>query len=279
MTDPKTSSTPPNSRTCSACGQRKPLIAFLELAGNHYGDICASCRGKGLGAKKEHLEVTDSSGGTTRVQLDNQAKIQREQDRQEQHKLKSELDSDEKSKKDTLSLDKTTDSEEREKAEKIQREELLSSKGNVSNKAQTLPNDQKQFSTQSFYLNKARSDRSLFQSTAETNQSAESTRSFNQDENKKTATGDVSVVATDEQNKSVGRSDESVFGRFREYLGTSGVMNRTLKQYGKKEKASTVKKPPTSFLTTTQKTKPVEKIEKTENNLASEFINNNIKRR
>src|SRR5579872_1801734 len=101
------------SRTCVVCGQKKPLVAFLELAGEKghtFGDICSTCRGSGKGRKKTIEDPGDKTDGTTRLQIDNKAKIQLEHEKNQQLKETTDREYDEKIKKETLEEEKSSDS-------------------------------------------------------------------------------------------------------------------------------------------------------------------------
>ena len=53
------------TKTCSSCGLKKPLSAFIQVSGpqgRHYGNICATCRSKDAkdkGSSSPFDEVSD----------------------------------------------------------------------------------------------------------------------------------------------------------------------------------------------------------------------------
>jgi hypothetical protein len=63
-----TKASQPNlTKTCSNCGQHKPLSAFLEMSGTQgsaYGNICSSCRKTAMEAA-ERRKKTEAEGSTT----------------------------------------------------------------------------------------------------------------------------------------------------------------------------------------------------------------------
>ena len=73
----------PLTKTCSICGQQKPMAAFLQLAGAQgttYGNICSTCRQAGLDKKVEPKEADERTRSTTGKTIDNKAKVQVETD-------------------------------------------------------------------------------------------------------------------------------------------------------------------------------------------------------
>lgn len=77
------------TKTCKACGQQKPLSAFLQMSGTKhgtgYGNICASCR-KAAKEQVARRKKTDADGGTTSEtghRIDSKSKVQDAKDRRE----------------------------------------------------------------------------------------------------------------------------------------------------------------------------------------------------
>ena len=232
----ETTDTSQSTRACVACGQKKPLVAFLELAGKNgrsYGDICAACRGAGLGpnATKESGDSSDKSGGSLRLRIDSKTLIQDALEKKEQFKHQTELDYEEKTKKETTEAEKSTASEERKEAEKKSREEYLDLKNqsflsaSKGDKQKTAFGKDKALMTQNFYQEQNKKDH--FTHVEQDKQQANS-------EERKNTTTDLAVTFMDEHTSTIGRSAESVFGRFREFLGKGAAINRTLEQYKNK---------------------------------------------
>lgn len=77
---------PALTKTCSSCGQLKPLAAFLEMGGPEgamYGSICSTCRKANREkpiVEKEHDESTTSHTG---FKIDAKAKVQADTDKRE----------------------------------------------------------------------------------------------------------------------------------------------------------------------------------------------------
>lgn len=90
------------TKICSNCGQRKPLSAFLQLAGSHgYGNICSSCRKTVLTTKDE--EGTKSTSG---AKIDAKLKVQDAIDKREVRKQIEDEYFDERDKKEERHLEK-----------------------------------------------------------------------------------------------------------------------------------------------------------------------------
>jgi hypothetical protein len=266
---------PQTLRTCSACGQKKPLVAFLELAGTKghtYGDICAACRSAGLGRKKpSENEPADRSGGTSRLQIDNKAKVQIEADKKEQTKQVTERDYEEKLKKENSETEKTNETHTREEIEKRYREEYLEQKKQSAAKVSKnekpnpgAPQEVQRTQTQSFYQEKARVTKE-FQTQTEEQQLGKKT------------TG-LSAEYVNRYVSSTGRSAESLFGQFlgqflRNHIQAKNPQQKT----GTNNPGSEAKKPQTA--SPTSKEKPQEASKTNEENVAVEFVKNNLKLR
>jgi len=265
---------PQAMRTCTACGQKKPLVAFLELAGNKghtYGDICATCRGSGLGRKKaSEGEPADKSGGTSRLQIDNKAKMQREHEIKEQAKQTTELDYEEKIKKETTEAEKSTETELREETEKKYREDYLEQKkqstARPSKTEPTTPKEAQMIQSQTFYQEKARTTTEFITQTNE------------QQLGKKT-TG-LSPEYVNRYVSSTGRSAESLFGQFLGQFLRNHLQAKATGPLAAQNKANPESK------TAQQKTAPAKEQASSEpnkteekENLAVDFVKNNLKMR
>lgn len=76
-------------KTCTNCGQQKPISAFLEMGGEQgtsYGNICSTCRKTTLD-ELQRRKKTDAEGSSTTTdvghKIDTEAKIQGEIDKRE----------------------------------------------------------------------------------------------------------------------------------------------------------------------------------------------------
>jgi hypothetical protein len=277
--------TKPTTRTCTACGQVKPLVAFLELAGAHghsYGNICSTCRGSNSAQKStiENSEPGDKSGGSTRFQLDNKARMQTEVEKEDLFKHQNDLVQDEKAKKDQLAENTSAQTEQKEKIDKKYREDYLQSQEQqATTKTKKQPTgsflDRQKQGAQAYTQEK------LWVEKGQIVVATENLQTSNKTEVQKTA-ADVSTIDLGEPSKMIGRSAESIFGRFRDYLGKSAAINRTLAQYEKKTEQPAAKQAPLSskqtpsFLKTTAK----EIVDKSaEKNIVTDYVNKNIKRK
>jgi hypothetical protein len=64
----------PYTKICSNCGQKKPLSAFLQVAGSHnYGNICSACRKTTL--EDQGKEQEEGSKSTTGLKIDAKTKV------------------------------------------------------------------------------------------------------------------------------------------------------------------------------------------------------------
>jgi len=117
---------PQLTRTCSSCGQIKPLSAFLQLSGSAgatYGTICSTCRSTQAAAKqtppKESEEQTTS---TTGAKIDAKVRLQTEIDKIKNFQRTTDLNLQEKKKKEDILEIKEEKIEKTEKSEKEHRE-------------------------------------------------------------------------------------------------------------------------------------------------------------
>lgn len=98
-------------KTCSHCGEQKPLSAFLQLTGpqgTSYSTVCFACRKayneKAALAKESSDEVTTSRTG---VKIDSKTKVKGEIDKREHRKQQNEQDLDEREKKVKFTFQQT----------------------------------------------------------------------------------------------------------------------------------------------------------------------------
>lgn len=71
------------TKTCSSCGQRKPLSAFLQLAAPHtYGNTCSDCRKTTIDSS-ETTKEDEGTRSTTGVKIDAKTKVQHAADKRE----------------------------------------------------------------------------------------------------------------------------------------------------------------------------------------------------
>ncbi len=75
------------TKTCSICGQIKPLTAFLQMSatsGAEYGSVCADCRKKGAD-KPRVPESDDSTRTTSGTVIDSKSKLEADISKHELH--------------------------------------------------------------------------------------------------------------------------------------------------------------------------------------------------
>ncbi len=262
------------SRLCSSCGQKKPLVAFLELVGGShtYGNICSTCRGSSRDLKKPVEEVDESGSGTTRLQIDNKTKTQREHDQNEQLKENTELDYEEKTKKETLEEEKNNEAEQREEIEKKYREAYLEktrqtpiAAKNDKEAATMIQEDQIAHQTQHFYSEKTRI-------TTDFHNQAQG-----QQLGKKTA--GLTPAYINRYVSATGRSAESLFGPqlgqfMRNHFQAQRKTGTTLVQEKRGQESKTT---PETGGKKEKRAEPDKKEQK--ENAAIDFVRNNFKKR
>lgn len=138
----KTMSNDALNKTCSNCGQRKPLSAFLQLDKSgkmQYGTICASCR-KTLNEDALHRRKTEAEGSGTQETgrtIDTKARMQAEHDKRVQF---TEIEEDYHKERDLSDIDaqKQTDKKEiKTQTEKKHRDALFSQRHATTDKKPT----------------------------------------------------------------------------------------------------------------------------------------------
>src|SRR3990167_4758510 len=132
-------------KTCSNCGQQKPLSAFLEMSseqGSSYGNICSSCRKTTL-EELQRRKKSDAEGSTTTDighKIDSKTKVQGEVDKRQhiQHvdeKYHAERKIDAETNKNTDQIKLNIASKQRDHRESfLKKSSLLGTKANLSGK-------------------------------------------------------------------------------------------------------------------------------------------------
>jgi|GEM_PF-6888714 len=251
------------ARTCSVCGQKKPLFAFLELStkGHTYGDICATCRSTGLGRKKSpELESVERSGGQTGVAIDSKKRLKEAAIKEDQFKKTLESDYEEKIKKENTQEDQLEKTQDREAGEKRHREEYLEQKQTISPKDQVAQTGETQV-TQRFY-HKAQI------STAASNKAA--------GEKIEQRVDNISAADVAKAASATGRSVRSLFGQQMGTLMKSYLDKNNLGSALEKFQQKTEAKPGllSKSLVNEQLNKQAQQQEK--DNLATEFVKKNF---
>lgn len=123
----------PFTRTCAVCGIEKSLAAFLQISGKqgtNYGAVCASCRSAGRTTKSDaelHTEE-DSTTATTDKRIGSKEKVFSEQEKKRYLKDLKESRIKEAKKRDEEALEKTEQTDIKEKSEKDHRKFYLETK-------------------------------------------------------------------------------------------------------------------------------------------------------
>lgn len=146
-----------STRVCSVCGQRKPLVSFVELIGggkgHTYSTICITCRRSGM-----DQDDAGHFGSDTRLQLDIKTKVRLEQDKKA-HTKEIKLEQLEKVKKDRTEAKETKDEKKREDIDKKYRDKYLKSKNESKSSPTEKPatsKENKAAQTKGFYQEKSR---------------------------------------------------------------------------------------------------------------------------
>jgi hypothetical protein len=118
---------PKLTKTCSICGEVKPLSAFLQMSDTHateYGNVCASCRRKAAESKgiPESDESTRSSSGET---VDSKSKAQADADKKEAREEIKEEYYEERDEAATANTEKNEKSDQLQLKERFHRESFL----------------------------------------------------------------------------------------------------------------------------------------------------------
>lgn len=108
-------------KTCTSCGQSKPLSAFLQLtgsAGSSYGTICSTCRKANPDKTKEPDDLSSNSTGN---KIDAKVRVKDAIDKREQHKQIEDEYFDEREKEEAVETQRyekeTVRKEEKQKIE------------------------------------------------------------------------------------------------------------------------------------------------------------------
>lgn len=135
----------PLTRTCSSCGIKKPLSAFLQISGTKgttYGSICSSCRGAEA-AKKNIVKEDEHGSIASGVTIGTKERVQVELKQKQQQQDLKHAEKEEQKKELELTEKKLERSELTEKTEKDRRESYLKAKQKQSFLAH-FPTDNKQ---------------------------------------------------------------------------------------------------------------------------------------
>lgn len=115
------------TKICSSCGQRKPISAFLQLAGplgSTYGNICSSCR-KSAGENEQIKEKEEGTTSTTGFKIDSKSKTHEDIDKKLLYKQTEDLYHKDRDKKAERQLTQEQKIETIAKNEKAHRQAFL----------------------------------------------------------------------------------------------------------------------------------------------------------
>lgn len=127
------------TKICTTCGQRKPLSAFLQLAGQQgstYGNVCATCRKTTVTTAKEPEESTTS---TTGFKIDSKTKVKGEVDKREFRKQIEDDYFDGRDKQEEKQVKQTQKSLHFAKDQKKHRDNFLTRHSNNSKQSYSNP--------------------------------------------------------------------------------------------------------------------------------------------
>jgi len=124
------------TRTCSACGQQKPLSAFLEISsrGTKYGNICAACRGAGKGTTLPDKGSDEHNVLELKLRIGAKERLQKEIDQKRKAEALKQNNIQEQKKRDFLINEKKDSKDRKEQSEKKHREFYLGEKKPVTSK-------------------------------------------------------------------------------------------------------------------------------------------------
>lgn len=262
-----------STRVCIVCGQRKPLVSFVELVGTGrnkspvYGDICSTCRRAGL-------NQDDASGSNTRLQIDNKTKVQAELDKKALTSESIKRAQEEKAKKERTEAKETREEKKREEIEKKYREEYLKKKNESKPNAakETTLKEKQTTQAKGFYQDKSQNNKTHI--NKEFNKQV-----IGQQLGKKTQ--GITADYIHKYMAATGRSADSLFGNL---LG--GLMRQKLQgnqspaqKQPTKEESKKVN-PQTTFANTEKKAVGNKtEAKESKENLATEFLRKNFMKR
>ena len=220
------------SRTCTLCGQQKPLSAFLQFGpqGATYGNMCSACRG--IQAKQPNKDTEESSTSNTGVAINAKTKVQQEIDKKLYLRRLKTLHQGDKKKKDLVSTEKTEKSEGVEKAEKFHRQTYI--EGRKKESFLGTFNKKVEAQKHAVVIQKTREEATITKSkiTEHAALQARHTDAANQHEQRITST-DFSVPYYDPQFSEL-KYQSPIFQQFRTWLGSSAPITRAIEQlFGK----------------------------------------------
>lgn len=226
--------TPPNlTKSCTNCGQQKPLSAFLEMSGTHgtaYGNVCSSCRKTAMEAA-ERRKKTEAEGSTTSEtghKIDSKTKVHDAIDKREKfHQIEEDYHKERELKKEATEevIEKKQLTAQKEKKH---RHEFL-------DKRRENPVDKKADAVRS--ANKAHSAETVARNTQQIEANANQAMGAH-DERKKTK-HDFSIPYQGQQIAGQIRFSGQIFQQFRQWLGNAAPVvnnvNVTQKQAAPKQ--------------------------------------------
>jgi hypothetical protein len=135
------------TRTCTNCGQQKPLSAFLQLAGAQgavYGNICSSCRKTQAENPPKPKDVEGSSTSSTGVRIDSKTKVQDAKDKRNRFQQTEENYFEQREEKGEEQVQKTQKDVSISKDEKKHRENYIEKRTflDSTSKAKPVSGDQ-----------------------------------------------------------------------------------------------------------------------------------------
>jgi hypothetical protein len=130
------------TKTCSICGELKPLSAFLHMSatsGTEYGAVCSDCRKKGADKPRipESDETTQSSSGTV---IDSKNKLEADITKREEREHVAEEYYEEREETNVEQQEEQNNIEYKITQEKQHRQTFLD-RGMASGKKQTTPGE------------------------------------------------------------------------------------------------------------------------------------------
>lgn len=118
---------PSLAKTCSICGEQKPLSAFLHMSGSaasEYGSVCSDCRKKGAD-KATTPESDESTQSSTGVVIDSKSKVEADNSKREEHEKTQEDYYEEREETDIEQKQEQSKTEQKSTLEKQHRQTFL----------------------------------------------------------------------------------------------------------------------------------------------------------
>lgn len=214
------------TKTCSLCGQEKPLSAFLQLAGGQgagvtYGTVCASCRKTQATDASQHKTETEGGSTTNKIghKIDAKSHVHSEIDKRQRRELAEEAYHKDRKKNEVIVMDKTDKVTAKAKEEKLHRESFLEKRSFLTDKKTTAKRP----------VDSTQAGKAAAQERTQQNEQTEKGQQGAR-ETQKLTQHDFSVPYFGQQVTGQLRFQSQAYQQFRQWLGKSAPIVRATEQ-------------------------------------------------